>query len=244
MISIKRLGVVYDKGLLLFIISNSSLLIRGELSERKGDLMKMKLALMVLITALWASGCMQMQVGASLESVMANNIQATITMEDGGVIVLELYPDVAPQSVYNFVYLARQGYYDGLTFHRIIKGFMIQGGDPSSTGTGGPGYSIKGEFADNGFINDLKHKRGILSMARSQHPDSAGSQFFIIHKKSSHLDGAYAAFGQVVSGMDVMDKIANTANSGPNGEVAEKDMPVMASVTIDDDVELPEPDKL
>jgi len=171
-------------------------------------------------------------------------IQATITMEDGGVIVVELYPDIAPQSVYNFVYLARQGFYDGLKFHRIIKGFMIQGGCPDGNGTGGPGYSIFGEFRDNDFANDLLHTRGVLSMARSANYNSAGSQFFIMHGDSPSLNGSYAAFGKVISGMDVVDSIANIRNSGANGAVAARDMPVIKSITIDSDVELPEPDKL
>jgi len=179
-----------------------------------------------------------------LEEIMANFIQATITMEDGGTIGLELYPELAPQSVRNFVYLARQGFYDGLTFHRIIKGFMIQGGDPEGTGIGGPGYSIKGEFRSNGFKNDLKHDRGIISMARSQSYDSAGSQFFIMHADYHSLDGDYAAFGRVITGMEVVDRLANTANSGPNGAVAEKDKPVIKSITIDDEIDLPMPDKL
>ena len=173
-----------------------------------------------------------------------NNIKATITMEDGGVIVLELYLDKAPQSVRNFVSLARAGFYDGLKFHRIMKGFMIQGGCPDGNGTGGPGYSIKGEFKENGVDNDTSHKRGIVSMARSNHPDSAGSQFFIVHGDSTFLDGKYAAFGNVTSGMDVVDKLAETPNNGENGSVAAKNMPVIKSITIDSDVELPEPDKL
>ena len=175
---------------------------------------------------------------------MENTVQATITMEDGGVIVLELYPNLAPQSVCNFVYLARQGFYDGLKFHRIMRGFMIQGGCPRGDGTGDPGYSIRGEFNDNGFSNDLSHTRGVLSMARSGHPDSAGSQFFIVHGDSTFLDGSYAAFGQVTSGMDVVDRLANTPNSGDNGAVAPANMPVISTITIDSDIELPEPDKL
>lgn len=175
---------------------------------------------------------------------MENTIQATITMENGGEIIVELYPDLAPESVRNFVYLARQGFYDGLKFHRIIKGFMIQGGCPQGTGTGNPGYSIKGEFEENGFTNDLRHSRGVLSMARSAVYDSAGSQFFIMHADSASLDGAYAAFGKVISGMDVVDRLADTPNSGPNGAVAPDDMPVIHSITIDSDIELPEPNKL
>lgn len=130
-------------------------------------------------------------------------------MEDGGEIVLELYPDKAPNTVNNFISLASSGFYDGLTFHRVISGFMIQGGDPNGTGTGGPGYTIKGEFSLNGFkSNDIKHARGVISMARAMAPNSAGSQFFIMHANASYLDGQYAAFGRVIRGMDVVDAIA------------------------------------
>ena len=139
---------------------------------------------------------------------MANPI-ITITMEDGGIIKAELYPDIAPVSVDNFVKLAGQGFYNGLTFHRVIPGFMIQGGCPEGTGMGGPGYTIKGEFAANGFNNPLKHERGVLSMARAMDPNSAGSQFFIMHETSPHLDGQYAAFGKVTEGMDVVDRMTN-----------------------------------
>ena len=171
-----------------------------------------------------------------------DKIIATIEMEDGGIIKLELYPDIAPQTVRNFVSLARKGFYDGLTFHRIIPGFMIQGGDPNGTGTGGPGYCIKGEFAINGFENYLKHTRGVISMARLNKPyDSAGSQFFIMHADAPHLDGAYAAFGMVIEGMDVVDRIAsvdcNPIHNHPYEDV------VIKSITISGP-ELPEPDKL
>lgn len=132
----------------------------------------------------------------------------TITMENGGVIQAELYPEIAPISTDNFISLAQKGFYDGLIFHRVIPGFMIQGGCPDGTGMGGPGYQIKGEFAINGVKNDMKHTRGVLSMARSMSPDSAGSQFFIMHKDSHHLDGQYAAFGKVTEGMDIVDAIA------------------------------------
>ncbi len=138
------------------------------------------------------------------------NPEITITMEDGGVIRAELYPTVAPNTVKNFLSLVKKGYYDGLIFHRVIRGFMIQGGCPQGTGMGGPGYSIKGEFAQNGFANDLKHTTGVLSMARSMMPNSAGSQFFIMHQDAPHLDGAYAAFGMVIEGMDVVNRIAET----------------------------------
>ena len=180
----------------------------------------------------------------TLEEKMENTIQATITMEDGGIIVVELYPEIAPQSVYNFAYLVREGFYDGLKFHRIISGFMIQGGCPEGTGYGNPGYSIKGEFSANGFENNLIHSRGVLSMARSGAPNSAGSQFFIMHADSPHLDGAYAAFGKVTDGMDVVDQIAKTPVTDSNGTVAKDNMPVISSITIDDDIELPEPERL
>ena len=140
--------------------------------------------------------------------IMANPI-VTITMENGDVMKAELYPEIAPNTVKNFVSLVSKGYYDGLIFHRVIQGFMIQGGCPEGTGMGGPGYSIKGEFSGNGFTNDLKHTKGVLSMARSMMPNSAGSQFFIMHETSPHLDGQYAAFGKVTEGLDVVDKIAH-----------------------------------
>jgi len=140
----------------------------------------------------------------------ASNPVATIDVGDLGIIEVELYPDTAPNTVRNFIFLANQGFYDGLTFHRVVPGFIIQGGDPNGDGTGGPGYSIKGEFSRNGFLNGLKHERGVISMARASHPDSAGSQFFIVVENAAHLDGSYAAFGRVVSGMDVVDKIATT----------------------------------
>ena len=141
---------------------------------------------------------------------MSNPI-VTIEMENGGEIKLELYPDVAPQSVYNFIYLIGQHFYDGKIFHRVIPGFMIQGGCPKGNGTGGPGWNIKGEFAANGVSNPIKHTRGVISMARAMDPNSAGSQFFIMHQDAPHLDGQYAAFGHVVSGMDVVDEIAAVA---------------------------------
>ncbi len=140
---------------------------------------------------------------------MANPI-ITINMENGDVMKAELYPDIAPNTVNNFITLVKRGYYDGLTFHRVIPGFMIQGGCPEGTGMGGPGYSIRGEFSQNGFSNNLAHTPGVLSMARAMHPDSAGSQFFIMHESAPHLDGAYAAFGKLTEGLDIVDKIANT----------------------------------
>ena len=134
----------------------------------------------------------------------------TIEMENFESIILELYPKKAPNTVNNFISLAKKGFYDGVIFHRVIKGFMIQGGDPEGSGMGGPGYSIKGEFSSNGFDNDLKHERGVISMARSNHPDSAGSQFFITHKDAPHLNSSYAAFGKVIEGIEVVDEIANS----------------------------------
>ena len=140
---------------------------------------------------------------------MAQNPVITITMDNGDVIKAELYPEIAPNTVNNFISLVKKGFYDGVIFHRVISGFMLQGGDPDGTGMGGPGYSIKGEFTQNGFQNDLKHEPGVLSMARTMMPNSAGSQFFIMHEAAPHLDGAYAAFGKVIEGMDVVDKISN-----------------------------------
>ena len=172
---------------------------------------------------------------------MAQNPIVTITMASGDVIKLELYPEIAPQSVNNFISLVNKNFYDGLIFHRVIRGFMIQGGCPDGTGMGGPGYSIKGEFAQNGFANDLKHTEGVLSMARSMMPNSAGSQFFIMHKNAPHLDGAYAAFGKVIEGMDVVNKIAETATDYSDRPL-EKQM--MKSVTVDTfGVDYPEPEK-
>ena len=161
---------------------------------------------------------------------MANPI-VTITMENGDTIKAELYPDVAPITVENFVKLVKEGVYDGLTFHRIISGFMIQGGCPNGNGTGGPGHTIKGEFSMNGVKNDLKHTPGVLSMARSMAPDSAGSQFFIMHKTSPHLDGQYAAFGQVIEGMDVVNKLAEVATDYSDAPLEKQ---VMKSVTVEE----------
>ena len=172
--------------------------------------------------------------------ILANPI-VTITMENGDVIKAELYPDIAPNTVNNFISLVKKGFYNGLNFHRIINGFMIQGGCPEGTGMGGPNYSIKGEFSQNGFKNDLKHTEGVLSMARSMRPDSAGSQFFIMHKAAPDLDGAYAAFGKVIEGMDVVNKIATTRTTYGDRPVKEQKM---ASVTVDTfGIDYPEPEK-
>lgn len=161
---------------------------------------------------------------------MANPI-VTITMENGDVMKAELYPEIAPITVENFVNLVKDGFYDGLTFHRIINGFMIQGGCPLGTGTGGPGNTIKGEFSQNGVINNLKHTPGVLSMARSMMPDSAGSQFFIMHKAAPHLDGQYAAFGKIIEGMDVVNKIAEVATDYSDKPLEPQ---VMKTVTVEE----------
>ena len=167
---------------------------------------------------------------------------ATITMKDGGVIQLELYPEIAPESVKNFISLANSGFYDGLIFHRVISGFMIQGGDPDGRGTGGPGYSIKGEFSANGVKNDLSHERGVISMARAMSYDSAGSQFFICHADSQFLDGQYAAFGRVISGLDVVDRIAKTTTDSRDKPYKDQ---IMETVRVETwGVEYGEPEKL
>ena len=172
---------------------------------------------------------------------MSQNPIITITMENGDVIKAELYPDVAPISVNNFISLINKNYYDGLIFHRVIKGFMIQGGCPEGTGMGGPGYSIKGEFSQNGVTNNLLHTAGVLSMARSMMPNSAGSQFFIMHKDAPHLDGAYAAFGKVTEGMDIVDKIATTATDYTDRPMENQRIKSMTVETFG--VEYPEPEK-
>ena len=165
-----------------------------------------------------------------------------ITMQNGAVMEGELYPDIAPQSVYNFIDLANHNFYDGLIFHRVIPGFMIQGGCPDGTGMGGPGYCIKGEFFYNGVKNELKHKRGVLSMARAQSPNSAGSQFFVMHADARHLDGQYAAFGKVTAGLEVVDAIAGVKTNANDRPLEDQ---VIASITVDTHGETyPEPKKL
>lgn len=165
----------------------------------------------------------------------------TIEMENGDVMKAELYPEVAPNTVNNFISLVQKGYYDGVIFHRVIRGFMIQGGDPQGTGTGGPGYSIKGEFTMNGFENNLLHTPGVLSMARTMMPDSAGSQFFIMHETSPHLDGQYAAFGKIIEGMEIVDKIAETATDYMDKPLEQQKM---KKVTVETFGEIyPEPEK-
>ena len=173
---------------------------------------------------------------------MAQNPIVTFTMENGNIIKAELYPETAPNTVNNFISLISKNFYDGLIFHRVIQGFMIQGGDPEGSGMGGPGYSIKGEFSQNGVANNLKHEKGVLSMARSMHPDSAGSQFFIMHKNSPHLDGAYAAFGKVIEGIEHVDSIAETKTDYSDRPMEPQ---VMKTVTVETfGTEYPEPEKM
>ena len=171
---------------------------------------------------------------------MANPI-VTFEMENGDVMKVELYPEVAPNTVNNFISLVNKGFYDGLIFHRVINGFMIQGGCPNGTGMGGPGYSIAGEFAQNGFDNQLKHEPGVISMARAMNPDSAGSQFFIMHKNSPRLDGAYAAFGKIIEGMDVVNKIAETDTDFRDKPITDQKMKKVTVETFG--TEYPEPEK-
>ena len=171
---------------------------------------------------------------------MAQNPIITFEMENGDIMKAELYPQVAPNTVNNFISLVNKGFYDGLIFHRVINGFMIQGGDPEGTGMGGPGYGIKGEFAQNGFANDLKHSAGVLSMARSMMPNSAGSQFFIMHKDAPHLDGAYAAFGKIIEGMDVVNKIAEVATDYSDRPMEDQRMKTVTAETFGVDYDEPE----
>ena len=173
---------------------------------------------------------------------MAQNPIVTFTMENGDVFKAELYPEIAPNTVNNFISLIGRNFYDGLIFRRVIRGFMIQGGDPEGSGMGGPGYSIKGEFSQNGVENDLKHEEGVLSMARSMNPDSAGSQFFVMHKHSPHLDGSYAAFGKVIEGMEAVNRIAETRTDYSDRPLEDQ---IIKSVTVDCfGVEYPEPEKI
>jgi len=202
--------------------------------------MKIKKFLFIALGAVlcFVPGC------AAADSNDPDIVTGSIKMEDGDVITFELYPKTAPQSVRNFVYLARQGFYDGLRFHRIMSGFMIQGGCPEGSGMGNPGYSILGEFASNGIENDLSHTRGVMSMARGGHDyNSAGSQFFICHGDPQFLDGDYAAFGMVTDGMDVVDQIARIPAINNNGGVLPENMPIIETIIIDGDFEMSEPDK-
>lgn len=171
-----------------------------------------------------------------------SNPVVTIKMANGGTVKAELYPEIAPNTVNNFLHLVQKGFYDGTVFHRVIEGFMIQGGDPKGTGTGGPGYHIKGEFSENGFSNPLSHKRGVLSMARANHPDSAGSQFFIMHEDGEFLDGKYAAFGKVTEGMETIDAIATTRTGFGDRPLSEQKIAEITAETFG--VTYPEPQKV
>ena len=210
------------------------------------SLCKAAAAVTLAAAMITASGCNNEKNDNTAEiTVGPGDTLAEMTIQIGeetGKIRFKLFPEVAPKGVDNFVKLAQSGYYDGKTIHRVIKDFMIQGGCPKGNGTGGPGYSIKGEFSQNGFTNNLKHEPGVLSMARAMHPDSAGSQFFIMHKNSPHLDGSYAAFGKVIEGMDIVNKIAETATDYSDRPLEKQ---VIKSVTADTDgVEYAAPEKL
>ena len=213
------------------------------------------LALVLLVSLTALTGCKSNDSKTPTQSITAYTLKnekdpvATITMENGGVITVELYPDVAPNTVANFITLANQGFYDGLIFHRVIKGFMIQGGDPNGNGTGGSGYSIKGEFSANGFDNNLSHTRGVISMARQGNPyfpaaayNTAGSQFFIMHADSDFLDKDYAAFGEVIEGMDVVDAIATTDTDRNDKPLTEQRMKTVRVETFG--VDYGEPEKI
>lgn len=209
---------------------------------KKTTAVSLVLAMLLIVV----SGCVRPASNAAQPSVPAPpegpNPVATIEMQDGQKIVIELYPEIAPNTVYNFISLANKGFYDGLIFHRVIPGFMIQGGDPEGRGTGGPGYAIKGEFTSNGHKNHLKHTRGVISMARGDNLDSAGSQFFIMLADADHLDNAYASFGKVTEGMDVVDGIAAQQIGGGDKPVTDQ---VMKKVTVDTHgLEYPEPVKI
>ena len=217
----------------------------GEIAVKK--IIALLLGLMMLCSLACAKEATSAPAAEKTETKEETNVDkthpiATITMKDGGVIELELYPEIAPESVKNFISLANSGFYDGLIFHRVIAGFMIQGGDPDGRGTGGPGYSIKGEFSANGVKNDLSHLRGVISMARAQAFDSAGSQFFICHADSQFLDGQYAAFGKVTSGLDVVDRIAKTTTDSRDKPYKDQ---IMETVRVETwGVEYGEPEKL
>lgn len=207
----------------------------------KKSIMYLALSATVLSSVFGGCGAPANESSDPLDYLKDTNPVVTMTVKDYGTMKIQLFPDVAPESVNNFISLANSGFYNGTVFHRIISGFMIQGGDPTGTGTGGPGYHIKGEFSSNGVENNVSHVRGVISMARTPVPDSAGCQFFIVHRASTYLDGEYAAFGYLTEGADVLDAIANTK---VNGSSPVEDV-VIESVTVDTKgVEYPEPNKL
>ena len=203
---------------------------------------KFKKILLIVITLILVVAIVWVTVNFAMSKVdNKKNPVVTMEVEGYGTIKIELYPDKAPNTVNNFISLVNKGFYDGLIFHRVINGFMIQGGCPNGTGMGGPGYSIAGEFAQNGFDNQLKHEPGVISMARAMNPDSAGSQFFIMHKNSPHLDGAYAAFGKIIEGMDVVNKIAETDTDFRDKPITDQKMKKVTVETFG--TEYPEPEK-
>lgn len=197
----------------------------------KGDKLMKKL-LLSLLAILVLTACTKAPAEKPQNPTDHNVPEVTLMMENGDKILIELYPNIAPNTVNNFISLIEDGFYDGLIFHRVIPGFMVQGGDPDGQGTGGPGYSIAGEFSSNGFENTLEHKRGVLSMARAQHPDSAGSQFFIMSSDSPHLDGDYAAFGKVVDNIEAVDTVVS-AERGANDRPTEGNEQIIKTVTVD-----------
>lgn len=210
-----------------------------ESTKRYKQLLIPLIILLIISFLMWYQGVIKNQNQEKGEAMMKNPV-ITIQMADGNLIKIELYPEIAPNTVNNFISLSKSGFYDGVIFHRVIEGFMIQGGDPLGTGVGGPGYSIKGEFRSNGVENELKHSRGVLSMARSNNPDSAGSQFFIMHQDAAHLDGQYAAFGKVISGMEVVDQIATTKTDSQDRPTEEQKISKVMVETFGEDYEDPE----
>lgn len=210
-----------------------------ESTKRYKQLLIPLIILLIISFLMWYQGVIKNQNQEKSEAMMKNPV-VTIQMADGNLIKIELYPEIATNTVNNFISLSKSGFYDGVIFHRVIEGFMIQGGDPLGTGVGGPGYSIKGEFRANGVENELKHSRGVLSMARSNNPDSAGSQFFIMHQDAAHLDGQYAAFGKVISGMEVVDQIATTKTDSQDRPIEEQKISKVMVETFGEDYEDPE----
>ena len=204
--------------------------------------MKIKRMILLIVVLMFVTACSSKNKEDKTNMSTGKNPIVKIEMSNGDLIEVELYPEVAPNTVNNFISLVEKGFYDGTTFHRVIPGFMIQGGDPDGTGMGGPGYGIAGEFAANDFKNDLKHDRGVISMARSMHPDSAGSQFFIMVENSPHLDGSYAGFGKVISGIENVDKIVSVKRDHQDKPVSGSEQ-IMKKVTVElNGVSYPKPE--